>query len=157
MSARLRTVVVFRTSAFNSSEPRAYFINDCCYGDDLARWLIARLRADGVQTDDEPGQEDFGWYFNYRCPGAQGAHCLVITSRPEDEGDDDATWICCVERDRGMLGTLVGARKRGIELSALQAVHRALAGVPGAGALAWHHESAFLRGDEGGGAPAPDA
>lgn len=55
--------LVFSTNRFNSSEPRPYFINDCCYGDDLAAWLAERLRPRGFRVG-EPGQEDWGWYLN---------------------------------------------------------------------------------------------
>ncbi len=58
--SEIRTVVTFQSPAFNTSERKDYFINDGCYGDDLARWLIEQLRSRGVQTDAEPGQEDFG-------------------------------------------------------------------------------------------------
>ncbi|HET6326867.1 MAG TPA: hypothetical protein VFG04_19470 [Planctomycetaceae bacterium] len=62
----MRAIVTFQSSTFNTSEPRDYFINDCCYGDDLARWFIAELRGRGIRTDSEPGQEDFGWYLGFR-------------------------------------------------------------------------------------------
>ena len=64
--SELRTLVTFQSSAFNTSERKDYFINDCCYGDDVARWFIEQLRKRDVQTDAEPGQEDFGWYFGFR-------------------------------------------------------------------------------------------
>ena len=52
----MRKGATFRTSAFNTSEVRDYFINDCCFGDDLAKWMMGRLREAGVETDDEPGR-----------------------------------------------------------------------------------------------------
>jgi hypothetical protein len=74
------TEASFRSTAFNNFEPRPYFINDCCYGDDLAKWMIGRLRERGLKTDDEPGQEDFGWYFNFWVP--EGWHrCVLGPSR----------------------------------------------------------------------------
>ena len=45
-----RTIVVFRSDAFNTTEQKPSFINDGCFGDDLARWLMTRLRALGVKT-----------------------------------------------------------------------------------------------------------
>jgi hypothetical protein len=60
-----RTLVTFKSSAFNTSEPKPYFINPGCYGDDVAKWLTRELRGRGFKTDEEPGQEDFGWYFNF--------------------------------------------------------------------------------------------
>jgi hypothetical protein len=63
MSGAGRCDIVFSTNRFNLSEPREYFINDCCYGDDAARWIVARLRLRGL-TVTEPDQEDWGWYFD---------------------------------------------------------------------------------------------
>lgn len=44
--------------------------------------MIARLRATGLQTDDEPRQEDFGWYFQFEVPG--GRHCCVLGYQEDD-------------------------------------------------------------------------
>src|SRR5436309_11843745 len=63
-----RTVVTFQSGVFNTTERRPYFINDACYGDDVARWIISELHLRGIPSDPEPGQEDFGWYVTYR-PG----------------------------------------------------------------------------------------
>jgi len=38
----VRRNVIFQSTAFNTSQPKDYFINDCCYGDDVARWLMER-------------------------------------------------------------------------------------------------------------------
>src|SRR6185295_1206465 len=108
----IRTLVTFQSPAFNGTERRDYFINDCCYGDDVARWLIEQLRSRGLQTDDEPGQEDFGWYFGFKV-GGTGYH-FVIGHRPAD-GQDPAVWIGWLERKAGVLGSMFGARERGIQ------------------------------------------
>ncbi len=52
--------ILFETARFNCSEVKAHFINDCCFGEDLAAWLKDRLKAKGMQTK-EPYQEDWGW------------------------------------------------------------------------------------------------
>lgn len=46
---------------FNLTEPKDYFINDTCYGDDLGKWLRGRLTTEGFETT-EPVQEDWGWF-----------------------------------------------------------------------------------------------
>jgi hypothetical protein len=56
MRLKVRPVVTFRSTAFNVTEKHTYFINDCCFGDDVAKWLIGELRKEALQTDDEPGQ-----------------------------------------------------------------------------------------------------
>ncbi len=47
----MKTVAFFESEAFNHSEPKEYFINPCCFGDDLARWLmdseIERVSTEG--------------------------------------------------------------------------------------------------------------
>ena len=59
MSASGRYDLIFSTDRFNLSQPREYFINDCCYGDDAARWFVEQLRSRGL-TVTEPDQEDWG-------------------------------------------------------------------------------------------------
>lgn len=150
----MRTVVTFESTAFNTSESKPHFINPGCYGDDLARWLMAQLQAVGISTDAEPGQEDFGWYFTFR-PG-RVVHQLVLGFRPE-ERNDLGTWIGWLERDAGLLGSLLGARNRGIEPAALQAIHDVLSGSDKITAIRWHEKSAFDAGNEDAGRSQPDA
>lgn len=57
----MRNTIRFRSTLFNSSVARDYFINPCCYGDDLAAWLAEGLRAKGYEIEG-PAQEDWGWY-----------------------------------------------------------------------------------------------
>ena len=150
MSDDLRTTVLFRSEAFNTSERKPYFINDGCFGDDVARWLIARLRANGVETDSEPGQEDFGWYFRYRVE--QASYCFVLGYRPDEPIGD---WIGTIERDCGLLASMFGGRTRHIAPQSLSVIHEALQGAPELTTVAWHRRSDFERGHEGNGAAHP--
>jgi hypothetical protein len=79
MDAPIKTVVTFKSSAFNMPEPKKYFINPSCFGDDLAIWLIDQLRGKGYEVSDAPGQEDFGWYSTFRVSEIE--HCFVIGHR----------------------------------------------------------------------------
>jgi len=36
MRNEIRTIVSFNSAAFNMTEPKRYFINPCCFGDDVA-------------------------------------------------------------------------------------------------------------------------
>jgi len=148
----MRTVLTFESSAFNTSEPRPYFINPECYGDDVARWLGERLRAAGARADEAPGQEDFGWYFEYDVP--EGRHGVVLGYRPPD-GDALGTWIGWVERSRGLVGSLLGRRRHGIAPAALDALHRALTGAAEIRNVRWHHRADFDAGREAAGQPSP--
>ena len=119
----MKTEFHFHSTAFNCTEPKEYFINDCCFGDDVGRWLIRRLREQGLQTSDEPGQEDFGWYFTFTVGGVE--HCVVIGFQP-NEPEVGNQWIGWIERQAGLLSALFGGRKRGILPEAVEAVDKAL-------------------------------
>jgi hypothetical protein len=152
MADAVRTIVTFRSSAFNTTESKDYFINPYCFGDDLARWLIQRLRSQGITTDDEPGQEDFGWYFNFRIGDAR--YCLVLGWRPEDDAES-GTWMGVIERNLGLIASLLGRRSRGLEREASLAVHLALADAPEIGEVRWHLKKEFDALREELGVPEP--
>jgi hypothetical protein len=148
----MRTLVTFKSAAFNTTEPRDYFINPCSFGDDACRWLMERLRQQGLQTDPEPGQEDFGWYFGFTVP--DGGHSFVTTFRPSGAEAEPGLWIAWVERDRSLLGSLFGGRKRGISPTATSAIHHALA-APEITNVRWHLSADFDIGQEDRGTPEP--
>ncbi|HMF92924.1 MAG TPA: hypothetical protein VKE96_01455 [Vicinamibacterales bacterium] len=145
----MRTLATFQSTAFNTTKPKAYFINRGCYGDDARLWLMSRLRAAGVATDPEPGQEDFGWYFNLTVP--EGRHCCVLGLRPASDGDPE-TWITWMERRRAILGSILGGRTRGISSTAVSAIHQALS-APEILGLRCHDKGEFDRGQEQGPLP----
>src|SRR2546421_4839228 len=103
-----RTVVTFKSEAFNTAEQKPYFINPGCFGDDLAKWLLQELRKKGVKTAAEPGQEDFGWYLNFEIAGT--ASTLVVGYRAGSK-EDAGTWIGWLERNRGLVSSLLGRRE----------------------------------------------
>jgi hypothetical protein len=133
----MRREASFKSSAFNTSEVREYFINDCCFGDDLAKWLIARLRQAGLETDNEPGQEDFGWFFNFNV--STGAHCCIVAFQ---EDDPEGIWHITLERQRGFIPSLLGRRGRGIDAQAVDAINTALRSAPEVRELHWAGEVA---------------
>ena len=106
--SKMRTVVTFKSAAFNVTEPKEYFINSSCFGDDVAKWLISELRKRGVKTDEDPGQEDFGWYLNFEVAGT--GHTFVIGHRPGNE-TEAGVWIGWLERSRGLVGSLTEGRE----------------------------------------------
>src|SRR5690348_10610301 len=143
MDPKCRTVLTFESTAFNMAEPKEYFINPCCFGDDLAKSLIDELHKQGLKTDDEPGQEDFGWYLNFET--AAIAHTFVIGHRPT--GDTEAaTWFGVSEPNRGFF------RGRGIQPSAVDAIHRILSTSPLIQDVRWHFQLDFDKG-----VPSPQA
>jgi hypothetical protein len=148
----MKTLVTFESSAFNTSDEKDYFINPGCFGDDVAKWLMSRLRAAGVQSESEPGQEDFGWYFEFEVP--EGTHSCVLSYRPGD-GDEPGVWIAWLERSRGLVASLFGGRNRGISQAAAAAIHRALSGADEIANVRWHEKAQFDRGREELGAAEP--
>jgi hypothetical protein len=143
--AAIRTVATFESSAFNATERRDYFINDCCYGDDVAAWLIDELGARGVETDAEPGQEDFGWYFGFKKGGID--YTFIIGHRPAD-AETLPTWIGFVERKRGRLGALLRGSERGVDPEAVLAIHSVLNSSLLVRNLKWHFRRDFDAGRE---------
>jgi hypothetical protein len=144
----LRTVVTFESSAFNTSETKPYFINACCFGDDVAKWLAAELRAAGYSAETDPGQEDFGWYFNFEVGGLK--HCFVVGYRPGVE-KDTGEWIGWIERRK--FGLLF--RGRGISPAAAEALHKALARSEKVRSVRWHYKRDFDKGWEDRGMASP--
>jgi len=138
-----RTVATFQSTSFNTAEPKDYFINPCCFGDDLARWLIDRLRSTEIDTDSEPGQEDFGWYFNFKL--GENVYCVVLGFRPGEE-NEEGEWVAWVERTRGLVGSIFGFRKKDIERSAGNAIHTALLDPATIRNIRWHTRGDFDRG-----------
>ncbi len=154
MKSETRTVVTFESSAFNMTEPKEYFINPCCFGDDVANWLISELRKRGMKTDEKPGQEDFGWYLNFEVTGV--GHTFVIGHRPTGNSEQ-GTWIGWLERNRGFIPSLFGGRKRDIYASAVEAIHKILSSSPQIRHVRWHFQNIFDKGYEDRGASLPQS
>mgnify|MGYP006908254075 CR=1 FL=1 len=140
MPEAVRTMVTFRSSVFNKTETKPYFLNPYCFGDDVCRWFITRLRSQAVATDDEPGQEDFGWYFNFQL--GDDTYCFVLGFRPDDEGED-GSWLGFLERSVGLIGSLLGRRSRGIPVEAARAIHGALSNASEITEVRWHTKKDF--------------
>ena len=97
VSHSLRTLVTFRSAAFDTDGPRACFINPDNYGDVLAYWLMRALRSRGVEALGELGQEDHGWYFTFRGGGVE--HDFIVGLRDGDE------WLGWLERRAGFVAS----------------------------------------------------
>jgi hypothetical protein len=139
----VRTVVTFEDPMFNVSERKDYFINECCYGDDLAHALMDQLRSHGIETATEPGQEHSGWYFSFRIGGVD--YQFVVDHRPVD-GGDPVVWIGRLERKAGLLGTMFGARNRGIQPDAASVIDLAISSLPEVSHIRWHLKKDFDAG-----------
>lgn len=149
----MRTFVTFQSNRFNMTEPQEYFINPCCFGDDVCRWMIERLGDTGVQCDPEPGQEDFGWYFNLTLNDVP--HCIVCALREADKNDPDV-WVLCIERSAGFIASLFGGRDQNIDISVPRRLHEVLTGSPDISKVRWHLKSDFDKGNEDSAMEQPD-
>lgn len=143
MADEVKTEVRFRSAAFNTSEPRQYFINPCCYGDDLCRWLIHELRSRGFRTADIPEQEDFGWYFTFYVDDSE--HCFIV-GYEEGEMPNSGVWRGWLERKVGFFASLLGARKRGISPEAVNVIDNILSTSDKVHDVSWN----FAHEEDGG-------
>lgn len=136
----MRTAFAFRSLVFNISEPRDYFINPACFGDDTAKWLAKRLRDNGVSTEPDPTQEDFGWYFQFTVNNKK--YRLIIGFQPNDTSTGDR-WIGEIERTTGLLGTLLGRRHGDIDEAAVNVVNEVLNASPEVNELKWYERESI--------------
>lgn len=153
MAEAIRTFVTFQSDKFNSTEAKEYFINPCCFGDDLCWWLIGELKAAGVEIECEPGQEDFGWYFYFAV--GEEKFCFVCGFRPAD-GDDPAAWVAWVERNAGFFASIFGQRDKNVGAAGPKQIHKALSSCPEITNIRWHFKKDFDRGNEAIGTETPE-
>jgi len=132
----MKTEVHFQSAAFNTTQPKDSFINRNSFGDDVCRWVIEELRAGGIQIDDEPGQEDFGWYVAFWVDGAK--HFFIVGFQPGDDGAS-GQWLGWLER-AGLFRALVGGSKRGISPRAVEAIDSILSSSPDVRSVSWHEQ-----------------
>lgn len=133
--AAIRRNVLFKSSSFNTTDSKPYFINEGCFGDDLGWWFLKELQSRGLKTDPEPGQEDFGWYVRFRMGKIE--YDWVIDYRLGESEGQPGDWLCTLERRSGLVGSVLGARKRGIDPEALRTVHSILERAPIISDIRW--------------------
>lgn len=132
MAKRQTNYVRFRSAAFNFREPKDYFINDCCFGDDVCKWLKKELQAQGIKTDDELTQEDFGWLLEYVVNGK--GYWVFVTSNPGEHEDEWLAWIT----KASMFAELIGRAGKGLAPEAILCIDRILKNSPLISEIEWH-------------------
>jgi len=97
----------FRSSNFNLSKVRKHFINPCCFGEDLAAWLVPKLAVRNIQTA-KPYQEDWGWELPATC--GNDAYYLCMSGNADNSGapKDEGEWNIIVEKRRSFWQRLTG-------------------------------------------------
>ncbi|HEY2786209.1 MAG TPA: hypothetical protein VGJ05_14680 [Fimbriiglobus sp.] len=103
--------ILFEAAGFNATEPREYFLNDCCFGDDVALWLKTELTSRGHPTT-EPCQEDWGWHVETTI-GQDRYFIGVGCSGPSHADSIRAEWRLIVEKCRTVWEKLTGQNRLG--------------------------------------------
>jgi len=153
MPKALTTIVTFQSELFNKREPRDYFINPDCYGDDVCKFLIEKLRTKGIECDGQPKQEDWGWLFQFKVDGLRYAfNCSLRRDwpAPPDQPEEpwDEAWIGFVESREGGLLSIVGIGKKEIQIEATKQIHEVLRTSTGITSIMWHRPKDFDAGNE---------
>ena len=90
------------TDLFEHRTVKDDFINPCCFGEDFAAWLQARLAGLTGFVLDTPLMEDYGWGF--WCKHATGTIWVALGCESEGPVEGPATWMITVEwRDAKLL------------------------------------------------------
>ena len=106
----MHTDILFDTNRFNLSVVGPHFINDCCFGEDVAAWLRATLVALGMPAI-APAQEDWGWYIE--ATFASIPYFIGVGGNPHDGALDKnaGEWRIVIERRRSLWDKLIGKNK----------------------------------------------
>jgi len=142
--AALRTHVTLRTTRFNRTEVRPHFINEKCFGDDCAAWLVAGLRERGWTDLAEPWQEDWGW----QTSTARAGHKHLISIGLME--DAEAEWLMHVKEHTVFLTRLRGATGPSALQDLVLAIDQVIAMAPDIDHVRWHFEDAFMSGRSAG-------
>jgi len=89
--------VAFWTNLFESKIVQPHFINDRCFGEDLAKWLIDKLRTDEFSLG-ESSQEDWGWEIEAEKDGE--VFFVQLGIMDESIGEENAEWLISIEKPK---------------------------------------------------------
>ena len=93
----MKSQISFTTDIFESKEVRPHFINDRCFGEDLAQWLV-EAASGGEFTFSKPFQEDWGWAAFAQSKGEKFIVGFGIMDA--SIGESQADWLITVEKER---------------------------------------------------------
>lgn len=102
--------VLLESSRFNISEVKPHFINPCCFGEDLAQWLINKLEERGIQAR-KPYQEDWGWEFSAE-EDLNSYYIGVGGNSAEDPANPNrGEWRVMITKRRSLIEKLLGKNR----------------------------------------------
>lgn len=93
----MKSQISFTTDIFESKEVKPHFINDRCFGEDMAQWFV-EAASGGKFTFGEPFQEDWGWAVLAETNDEKFVVGFAIMD--ESIGEDQADWLITVEKMR---------------------------------------------------------
>lgn len=103
----MRSDLLFETNRFNLSRVEPHFINPCCFGEDAADWLRARLAERGIGAS-APAQEDWGWYLGLDYDGEEYFLGIGGNSDETAADPDRGEWRLMLERKRSLWARMTG-------------------------------------------------
>ncbi|MBN1516043.1 hypothetical protein JXA32_05705 [Candidatus Sumerlaeota bacterium] len=113
----------FETDHFNRTEVRDYFINPCCFGDDVATWLMAQLEKRHVNVA-KIYQEDWGWELDCEFGGSRYFLSIVLVAGDQD--GDYGEWRIYVTKQCSLIGRIFGKDKMVREEAIIAVAHTIL-------------------------------
>ena len=117
----------FRSSLFNSSQPRANWPAKNAYGEDLAEWLRAQLQCDGYALSTPRWQAE-AW--TLECRRGEETHAIRV------RGDGIERWTIEIARTRSWIASLV-LPEPATNPSLAEAIHSSLLREPAVQDLEW--------------------
>ena len=117
--------ITCQTDRFNLSVVGDDFINDCCFGEDFSRWLVAALQQEGIQAD-LICMEDFGWANSASWNGTSYLVCVTGVPDEDPSRPDYGQWHVMVSRKRTLLQKISGRNQMTLADPLLAVIERAL-------------------------------
>jgi hypothetical protein len=119
------TDILFETARFNLSEVKEHFINDCCFGEDLAAWLQGRLNSKGMHAL-EPYQEDWGWEFSVK--DSLGSYYVGVGGNGAEDAlnKDQGEWRVMISKRRSLWSILTGKNKLSVNEQIISSIRKIL-------------------------------
>ena len=143
LNPSMQTHVTFLSDAFNRTEEKKNFINPCCFGEDLADWLIQRFAGTDLVVVTEPCQEDWGWevFVTYG-----GKRFFIGIGQYELGGE--LGWVCFVESRLPFYKRWLGVADAVEQQRVCAAFHSVLASASEIRDIHWHTKENFTKGNE---------
>jgi len=142
----VRTFVTFNTSLFNTTEEKENFINPCCFGEDATNWIMEHMPTEGFILDEEPDQEDWGWYFDVRLGEITYQICIGFIPAEEEKGQGN--WLVFIVRHVGFFRSLFGKVKKHFAKEVPLAIHKALSSSTEIKNIRWLYKKEFGTANE---------